>query len=64
MLPKGEAANVHEFLFQGVKMACHSAISVELVTLEGEASSDAIAQRVQDFFKFRNFYNQMDFSNK
>lgn len=71
LLQEGGAANVHEFPFQGIKtgkrrctMACHSSIGVELVTLEGEPNSNIMAQRVQKFFTFTNFYNQMDFSYK
>lgn len=45
-------------------MAYHSTVGAGLVTPEGETQTDAMAQRVQNLFKFRNFYHQMDFSRK
>lgn len=47
-----------------VMMACHSATEAELATSEGEPSTDDMTQRVQNSFKFRIFYDQMDFNSE
>lgn len=57
-------------LFQAIKtgekgnvtITCHSVAGAETLTPEGELNSGAMAQRVQNLFKFRNFYDQMEFS--
>lgn len=45
-----------------VMMASLSETNIERVRLEGELDLDRIAQQVQNLFKFRNFYDHMNFN--
>lgn len=66
LFPEEKTANVHEAPFlrhqnqeKGrVMMACHSATEAKLAAHEGEPNTNDMAQRVQNSFKFINFFDQ------
>lgn len=43
-------------------MACHLTTGAEMVTPKDDPNTNAMAQQVQNLFKFRNFDDQMDFN--